>query len=133
MTAPIGRLKTISLRNAYLVRQPIAVYDEGVDSFIPYGGDTTEPTVRFSVMPDGFNTDGSPSTIAGLGPFVMTLSGATDGVFFAIVSSDALTAALVTLVGTTIYQVVEGAYGTTSYGLTNVLPLLVIDPRFPAT
>lgn len=129
MTAPIARMKTISLRNNYLVRQPIEYYVPGSDAWEPWPGVPAAPTVRFSVEPTGFTDEGYPSTI--VGPYVMVESGASPGTFYYDVPSDALSLALADLVGETIYQVVEGSFGSHYYGLTDVQPLLVIDPRNP--
>lgn len=183
MTAPIARQKTISLRNDYLVRQPITYYDQATDSYLPWPA-AVAPTVRFSVEPTGYDSNGVASTLAiatitagafivgraytiltvgstnftaigasantvgvqfiatgagsgtgtasaNLGPFSMTESGATDGTYFYNVAADLLTPALADYVGQTIYQVVEGAKGTTYYGLTDVQALFVLDARFP--
>ncbi len=120
-------VKPIALNNAYLVRQEIKQYYAGSNAFELVGD--IAATVRFSAEPTGFDDMGFPDTI--LGPF--PLDATIDvGVFAVVVSADDV-AALAPYVGETIYQVVEGAYGDAYYNMTDVQPLIVIDPRNPGS
>lgn len=124
---PITRLKTINPRNAYLARQAMLYFEPLTNTYLPWAG-RTDVTVRFSTDPDGFTDTGYPDTL--LGPYPMTET-ADPGVYYAEISGDDLSAALLARVGETIYQIVEANYGSYYNGLTDVQPLLVVEPRAP--
>lgn len=123
---PTRSQKPIYLHTAYLVRQEIRYYNEAVNKYLPWSGDDIR--VRFSTEPTGYDTNGYPSTL--FGPYTLVESG-DEGVFQYPVPADQIMQYLGALVGQTIYQIVEGSYGSTYYDLTDVQPLLVVDPYAP--
>lgn len=126
---PIREQKPIYLHNAYVVRQLIRVYSAATDAYVAWSGSPV-PRVRFSVEPTGYTSEGYPSTL--FGPY--NLAGALVNsmyVYSYVVSADDVTQYLGTRVGQTIYQIVEGSYGTSYYDLTDVQSLLVCDPYAP--
>lgn len=127
----IARFKTIDPRNTYLVRQALMYWENALGEWIAWTG-RDDITVRFSTEETGFTDEGIVSTISGLGPFDMVEASGEPGVYFYAVPALALRDALLPLVGQVIYQIVEG--GTQASGtfiLTDSLPLLVSQPRFP--
>ena len=124
----ILRSKTIQPRNAYLARQSLRDYVAASDSFEPWTG-RSDVRVRFSVEPTGFDSHGVESTL--FGPYDMTESSGEPGTYAVAVPVADVTDALSSLVGSTIYQVVEGGFDGTDYALTDVLALVVTEPRQP--
>lgn len=118
--------KPIYVHNAFVVRQEIRYYDPISDRYEPYVGGSLQ--VRFSTEADGYDSLGVPSTL--FGPYALA-EASEDGEYYHIVSADIVTQYLASLVGQVVYQVVEGNQGATYYDLTNVQPLLVVDPLAP--
>lgn len=127
---PVREQKPIYLHNAYVVRQEIRMYDAVTDTYKAWSATAPVPRVRFSLDADGYDINGMPTTLFGPYDLVSTL---VSGVYIYtyVVSADIVTQFLASKVGQVIYQIVEGAYGTTYYDLTNVQPLLVVDPLAP--
>jgi len=122
---PIRR--NIPIRNAWVARMGIRVFSDVLNDWTPYlGGEDVH--VRFSRFATGYDFSGYPSTILGPYPMIETPN---PGWYYFTVDADVVTEHLAPLVGQTIYQIVEGAYGATYFELTTSEPLLVIDPRFP--
>jgi hypothetical protein len=127
---PVAR--AIPIRNAWVARTQVRYFLDAVNDWRPYLGGT-DLRVRFSQHATGFDFSGYPSTLAG--PFAM-IETADPGWYYAAIDADTITTALAKLVGQTIYQIVEGAYGTGyssgyAFALTVSEPLYVIDPRTP--
>jgi hypothetical protein len=123
----VQQYKPIFLHTAHVVRQEIRVYDSVTDQYIALTTLSPAPTVRFSTQATGYTTLGLPSTI--FGPYALTHRGS--GTWYALVTADLVMQYLGALVGTLIYQIVEGNYGTTYHDLSNVQPLMVTDPYAP--
>lgn len=123
--------REIPIRNAWIARTFVRYFSDAVNDWRPYVGGT-DVRVRFSRFATGFTFEGYPSTL--LGPFTM-LETSDPGWYYVPITADLVTAALQDLVGQTVYQIIEGSYGTYSYyfALTTSEPLLVIDPRPPLT
>lgn len=124
---PVQQSKPIFLHTAHVVRQEIRVYDPTDDEYELLTALSPAPTVRFSLEATGFTTLGMPSTL--FGPYALAHAGS--GVWYYVVSGDLVTQYLGSRVGETVYQIVEGNYGTTYYDLTNAQPLVVTDPYAP--
>lgn len=123
MTTVVSQSRPIPIRNAWLAREAIRVYDPVTNAYKSAEG--LAFTVRFSLVPTGY-VGASKSTIASLGPFNMTES-TVKGTYYYEVLPTLLVAALGSIVGTTIYQIVEGG---PSSELCVVQPLVVTDPRY---
>lgn len=126
----VSEQKPIYLHTAHVVRQDIRVYDAASDRYLAWSSGSGVPRVRFSTEVTGYTTLGIPSTLFGPYNLVSTLVG-TSYIYTYVVSADVVTQYLGSRVGETIYQIVEGVYGSTYYDLTNVQPLLVVDPYAP--
>jgi hypothetical protein len=131
MTGPrvlLPEQKAIPIHNGWVTRQEIRYFSDAMNDWIPWIG--TDIRVRLSRFPTGYDFSGYPSTI--LGPRTMTAI-SDPGWFYATFTADEITNALTNFVGQTVYQVVEADYGSSAayYALTNVQPMLVIDPRAP--
>lgn len=129
MTGPrvlVAQQKIIALNNAYVARQEIRFFSNATNDWEPWVG--TDIRVRLSRYATGFDFNGMPSTL--LGPYVMTAT-AEPGWYYNVMAADVVTPALTALVGQVVYQIVEGAYGTSKYDFTDSIPLLVVDPRSP--
>jgi len=126
---PIQRV--IPIRNAWVARVGIRFFSDALNDWTPYVG-ATDVRVRFSQFETGFTFEGYPSTL--VGPFPM-LETSDPGWYYFPIGADIITRALASLVGQTIYQIIESAYGTYAYyfDLTTSEPLLVTDPRSPIT
>lgn len=114
--------KSISVRGGWVVRQEIRAFSNTSNDWEPWVG--TDIKVRFSQFQSGYDFSGYPSSI--LGPVAMAATSEL-GWYFATISADAIFEALKNRVGQIVYQIVEGAYGSSSYALSNVQPLLVVD------
>jgi hypothetical protein len=126
----ITQQKTINVRNDFLAREALTIYDGGTNTFIALLG-AGDVTARLSTLPTGFDVTGNPSTITGLGPSAMVESTGVRGTYYYAFNAAALKTGLATLVGTTVYLVVEGVYANDANALVVVQPLLVVDPRAP--
>lgn len=125
--APPAQARPVPIRNAWVARTSVRNFSATVNDWIPYVGGT-DFRVRFSQFPTGYDFSGYPSTL--LGPFVM-IETTDPGWYYYAISADAITAALSALVGQVVYQIVEGGYGGSYFGLTTSEPLLVVEPRIP--
>lgn len=127
----IARFKTIDPRNNYLARQRLLYWEGALAQYLPWIG-RDDITVRFSLEASGYTDEGVVSTISGLGPFSMVEATGEAGVYYYDVASLALRDALSDLVGTVIYQIVEGgAQASGTFALCDSLPLMVSSPRYP--
>jgi len=121
--------RTLPIRNAWIARTNIRVFNDAVNDWRPFVGGK-DVRVRYSRYETGFDFSGYPSTI--LGPFTM-IETSNAGWYYYPIGADEITIAFSALVGQTVYQIIEAAYGGGYYyfGLGTAEPLLVIEPRVP--
>lgn len=118
--------KQLPLRGGWVARQEIRTFSNVTNDWEPWVG--SDLKVRFSQFKSGFDFNGYPSTI--IGPYNMAATG-EPGWYFATIGADDIYNAFKGRVNQTVYQIVEGAYGSSTYALTNSTPLLVVDDQGP--
>ena len=118
---------TLPIHNAWVARTGVRYFSSALNDWVPFEGGT-DIRVRYSQFPTGYDFSGYPSTL--LGPFTMVETSDPGWYYFAI-NADDITNAFRSLVGQTVYQIIEGVYGASYYALTTSEPLKVIDPRTP--
>jgi hypothetical protein len=115
---PATTAKTIYTANAHLTRQAIEVYDQATDTFVPMTGGTF--TVSFATSANG------SGPISGLQALPLAAVAGAPGSYFAVIQAATL-APLVALVGTIVYQIVQGGPFN---ALRDITPMMVSVDRY---